>query len=202
MQDSRSRATRRERRARTESGPGLLQFVWQMTGVTESWADLPRRPAVYALYGGEPSKGWVAYMGDAGNLRQRLGQHFINRDSSVVTGTSAAGLNIDHVRYVEWWEDEGFADEDRSSRGRTCRLRHPRPSAEKPRQSTTGGARSTAARAGVRSGKGHRWRRRERCGRSCSPTAMRDTRRSARATTRVSSRRLRWRSRHSASAPG
>src|SRR5437660_6082407 len=65
------------------------------------------------MYGGEPpARGWVAYVGDAGNLRQRLGQHFINRDSSVVTGTSAAGLNIDHVRYVEWWEHEAFKDED------------------------------------------------------------------------------------------
>jgi hypothetical protein len=83
-----------------------------MTTVTETWADIPKGPAIYAMYGGEQPRAWVAYVGDAGNLRQRLGQHFINRDSSVVTRTSAAGLNIDHVRYVEWWEDEAFADED------------------------------------------------------------------------------------------
>jgi len=74
--------------------------------------DIPRGPAIYAMGGGGQPRAWVAYVGDAGNLRQRLGQHFINRDSSVVTGASAAGLNIDHVRYVEWWEDQAFADED------------------------------------------------------------------------------------------
>ena len=49
----------------------------------------------------------------AGNLHRRLIQHFVNRDSSVVTGTSAAGLNIDYVRHVDWWEEAGFADPDR-----------------------------------------------------------------------------------------
>jgi hypothetical protein len=83
-----------------------------VTTVTETWSDIPRGPAIYAMYGGEQPRAWVAYVGDAGNLRQRLGQHFINRDSSVVTGTSAAGLNVEHVRCVEWWEDQVFADED------------------------------------------------------------------------------------------
>jgi excinuclease UvrABC nuclease subunit len=75
-----------------------------MTHVVATWADVPKGPAIYAMYGGEPPRSWVAYVGDAGNLRQRLTQHFVNRDSSVVTGTSAAGLNIDHVTRVDWWE--------------------------------------------------------------------------------------------------
>ena len=65
------------------------------------------------MYGGEQPRARVAYVGAAGNLRQRLGQHFINRDSSDVTGTSAAGLNIDHIRYVEWWEHPVFAEQER-----------------------------------------------------------------------------------------
>ena len=55
---------------------------------------------------------WVAYVGMAGDLNRRLIQHFVNRDSSVVTGASAAGLNIDLVRRVDWWEHPSFGDGD------------------------------------------------------------------------------------------
>ena len=75
--------------------------------------DVPRRPAVYALYGGRSKKAWVAYVGIAGNLRQRLVQHFERRDSSIVTGVSAVGLNIDAVTSVEWWESRDFDDRTR-----------------------------------------------------------------------------------------
>ena len=65
------------------------------------------------MYGGESvGQRWVAYVGIAGNLRGRLDQHFVKRDSSVVTGTSAVGVNIEHVRIVEWWEHERFRDDD------------------------------------------------------------------------------------------
>src|SRR4051812_11293511 len=75
----------------------------------EEFGEAPRKPGIYVMYGGV---GWyehVAYVGVAKNLRGRLQQHFIRRDSSVVTGTSAAGLNIDQVRAVEWWEHEKFS---------------------------------------------------------------------------------------------
>ena len=64
------------------------------------------------MYGGELPRNWVAYVGMAGNLQRRLVQHFINRDSSVVTGTSAAGLYIEWVRFVRWWEHPTFEDGD------------------------------------------------------------------------------------------
>jgi hypothetical protein len=84
-----------------------------MTVDVSSISELPRGPAVYAMYGGESvGQGWVAYVGIAGNLRGRLDQHFVKRDSSVVTGTSAVGVNIEHVRIVEWWEHERFRDDD------------------------------------------------------------------------------------------
>lgn len=38
------------------------------------------------------------------------------RDSSVVTGSSSAGLNVDLVRAVRWWEHDRF-DEDGFHRG-------------------------------------------------------------------------------------
>jgi hypothetical protein len=35
-------------------------------------------------------------------------QHFINAAAPSLTGTSAAGINIDHVRYVRWWTHATF----------------------------------------------------------------------------------------------
>ena len=46
----------------------------------------------------------------ADNLGRKVKQHLVNRDSSVTTGTSAAGLNPDHTRAVQWWADGGFSD--------------------------------------------------------------------------------------------
>ncbi len=41
---------------------------------TSSRADVPGIPAVYAMYGGERPRTWVAYVGIAGNLQGRLTQ--------------------------------------------------------------------------------------------------------------------------------
>jgi hypothetical protein len=79
-----------------------------MTQVS-SISELPSRPAVYAMYGGQGRGLYVAYVGLASNLRQRLTQHLIRRDSSVVTGTSAVSLNPDLIIEVRWWEHPDFA---------------------------------------------------------------------------------------------
>jgi hypothetical protein len=77
-----------------------------------TWGDVPACPAVYAMYGGERPRTWVAYVGLAGELQGRLIQHFVRRDSSVVTRSSAVGVNIDRVVHVDWWEHPSFADVD------------------------------------------------------------------------------------------
>jgi hypothetical protein len=64
---------------------------------------------VYAMYGGQGRRAYVAYVGVGGNLRQRVMQHLVRRDSSVATGTSAAALNPDYVTRVQWWEHPDFA---------------------------------------------------------------------------------------------
>jgi hypothetical protein len=73
--------------------------------------DLPNYPAVYCMYGGRKQK-HEAYVGIGTNLQQRLNQHFIRRDSSVATGTSAAGINPDYVSEVAWWVDGSFENSD------------------------------------------------------------------------------------------
>jgi hypothetical protein len=61
------------------------------------------------MYAGEPPRTWVAYVGMAANVHRRLSQHFINRDSSVITA-GAVRLDLEYIRYVEWWEHEDFSD--------------------------------------------------------------------------------------------
>jgi hypothetical protein len=54
--------------------------------------EVPSDPGLYAMYGGLPPRSWVAYVGQAGNLAQRLSQHLDRRDSSVTTGTRPLGF--------------------------------------------------------------------------------------------------------------
>jgi predicted GIY-YIG superfamily endonuclease len=75
-----------------------------------SISELPNVPAVYALYGGEERGHYVAYVGIASNLKRRVVQHLVNRDSSVATGTSAVNINPDYVTGVGWWEHSLFRE--------------------------------------------------------------------------------------------
>jgi len=69
---------------------------------------LPKNPGLYAMCGGQGRNLHIAYAGEAENLRARIAQHLVRRDSSVVTGTSAAGLNPDRVTQVRWWVHPDF----------------------------------------------------------------------------------------------
>jgi hypothetical protein len=62
---------------------------------SKPWSAVPKESGIYAMYGGLPPRTWVAYVGQAGNVAQRLAQHLDRRSSSVATGTSAVGLNVD-----------------------------------------------------------------------------------------------------------
>jgi hypothetical protein len=75
-----------------------------------SLESVPNRPAIYALHGGAVGKRPVAYVGQAGKLRDRLQQHLVRRDSSVTTGAAVVSLNPDLVRAVEWWEHKRFLE--------------------------------------------------------------------------------------------
>jgi len=77
---------------------------------SKPWNAVPKEPGIYAMYGGLPPRTWVAYVGQAGNVAQRLAQHLDRRSSSVATGTSAVGLNVDYVAYVAWWLHPSFRD--------------------------------------------------------------------------------------------
>jgi hypothetical protein len=72
-------------------------------------SSLPNSPAIYALYGGKGQRKFVAYIGIADKLRQRISQHLVRRDSSIVTGTSIVSLNPDYVTALKWWEDPDFS---------------------------------------------------------------------------------------------
>jgi hypothetical protein len=73
-----------------------------------SLSEIPSTPGLYALMGGHGNRSYIAYVGIAGKLRRRIAQHFVLRDSSVTTGTSATALNPDHVTAVRWWTTPEF----------------------------------------------------------------------------------------------
>jgi hypothetical protein len=76
----------------------------------DSISELPRTPALYLLYSGKKRTRYVAYVGIANNLKRRIEQHLVNRDSSITTGTSAACLNPDYVTEVSWFSHPKFYD--------------------------------------------------------------------------------------------
>jgi len=75
-----------------------------------SLKDVPRYPAIYALQGRSVGNRPVGYVGQATNLRTRLRQHLVLRDSSITTGAKLVSLNPDLVRGVEWWTHDLFSD--------------------------------------------------------------------------------------------
>jgi hypothetical protein len=62
------------------------------------------------MHDGAVGKRPVAYVGQAGKLRDRVQQHLVRRDSSVTTGAAIVSLNPDLVRAVEWWTHDNFSD--------------------------------------------------------------------------------------------
>ena len=69
---------------------------------------IPKTVGIYAMY---DRNGGVAYVGLSTNLRGRIEQHMIRRDSSVTTGVSPAVLNPDKVARICWWLNPRFSDQ-------------------------------------------------------------------------------------------
>jgi len=67
------------------------------------FTQVPKKSGVYALCAGIGKNKYIAYVGMAKNLRQRLLQHLVRRSSSIVTGVSAVSLNPDKITEVRWW---------------------------------------------------------------------------------------------------
>jgi hypothetical protein len=110
----------------------------------QSISDLPAKPAVYALYGGTGRRAYVAYVGITSDLKNRIIQHLIRRDSSVTTGTSAATLNPDFVTEVRWWRTGAFRKKVHREAAEIVALRVLDPTL-RSRGLTTSGARELAA---------------------------------------------------------
>ena len=73
-----------------------------------SLSSIPKAAGIYAMY---DRSGGVAYVGLSTNLRGRIEQHMIRRDSSVATGVSATVLNPDKVARICWWLNSRFSDQ-------------------------------------------------------------------------------------------
>ena len=68
---------------------------------------IPKDPGIYAMYDRNED---VAYVGLSKNLRGRIEQHIVRRDSSVTTEVSATVLNPDKIKYIHWWLHKSFSD--------------------------------------------------------------------------------------------
>jgi len=64
---------------------------------------------IYAMFENKSDKNSV-YVGISTNLRNRIRQHMIRRDSSVTTKTSAVRLNPDYIEVIRWWVNDKFED--------------------------------------------------------------------------------------------
>lgn len=61
---------------------------------------IPTEPGIYAMYDRNDK---AAYVGESGNLHQRIKDHIVNRDSTAVTRLSPTMLNPDYVCRIRWW---------------------------------------------------------------------------------------------------
>lgn len=80
-----------------------------MLKVVSSIKGLPNKSAIYCLICGK-GKNSILYVGQTDNLRRRIGQHLVNRDSSVTMEGSPVKIDPSHVEKVEWWEQSDFSD--------------------------------------------------------------------------------------------
>ena len=71
-------------------------------------SSLPNLPSVYAIYG--KNHEIPIYIGKTKTLKERIKQHLISRNSSIVTGQNGYSLDPDYVEKVAWWQHEYFYD--------------------------------------------------------------------------------------------
>lgn len=64
-------------------------------------------PAIYLMQ----DKKDVVYIGESGELKKRINQHLIRKDSSITTGASAVCLKTEYLKNIKWFESDVFNDE-------------------------------------------------------------------------------------------
>ena len=78
-----------------------------MTVQIQTISSLPNLPSIYAKNPKVP-----VYIGQTTKLKNRITQHLVRRDSSIVTGASGYSLDPDHVKRISWWEHHLFVEEN------------------------------------------------------------------------------------------
>ena len=84
-----------------------------MTRSFDEIRNLPQDPGIYGLKSPTDVKdGTYSYVGLSGNIRNRVNQHLVRRNSSVTTGASATSLNPDKISECNWWWHKTFAKKE------------------------------------------------------------------------------------------
>ena len=68
---------------------------------------IPTESGIYAMY---DRNNKAAYVGESRNLRKRIKDHIVNRDSTAVTRLSPTMLNPDYVSRICWWQCDSVFD--------------------------------------------------------------------------------------------
>jgi hypothetical protein len=71
---------------------------------------IPHKAGLYCLLGQTGNSTYDAYVGISNDVRKRMEQHLVRRNSSISTGVSAAALIPDNVVGAVWWTDPIFSD--------------------------------------------------------------------------------------------
>lgn len=70
--------------------------------------ELPRVPAIYALYGGRARSRTIAYVAAGDVLLRRVLEQLVIRDPLLVRESPAVALLPFHVTEIRWWEHTAF----------------------------------------------------------------------------------------------
>ena len=90
---------------------------------------IPNKPGIYVMYYDQGKSKDVIYVGQGGNLRDRIKQHLINRDTSVTVVSAPIMLNPDKVSHVHyWWNHESFSDENKRKAAESVAFKVLKPS--------------------------------------------------------------------------
>ena len=76
----------------------------------EEIKNIPSFPGIYAFKGAYDRREEYSYVGMTNNLKERVSQHLIKKDSSIVTGSSTISLNPDKICECHWWIHKKFED--------------------------------------------------------------------------------------------
>jgi len=83
-----------------------------MTRSFDEITNLPQDPGIYGLKSPTDGEGSYSYVGLSKEIKNRVREHLLRRDSSVTTGASATSLNPDKIEKCHYWTHKKFFEKE------------------------------------------------------------------------------------------